>query len=202
MTKFAILWFWEKQQIDESWREIYSFTTSEFERPSVVRSEKRPSSDEVFSSFSPGDNGLNIYVTHDHLPDAPPLWYVYTRNEKAHVPTQTLVAFSTDHFPEGTLVGVSQLKDTGLTPMDRTAAVNWGLFDPKLYQLYVAENMRRRRIGTKLINAADVLHVATGHGGFIYGGDQVTELGKEYGEAWLGSTRRKEPQIIMPPMDR
>jgi hypothetical protein len=129
------------------------------------------------------------------------MWFVYgTRNSKP-TPTQTLIAFSTPEFPDGTILNLQDAKEMNLDPMQRIAAINWGLNDPKLYQLYVDSNHRRKRIGTKIINICDIVHVSTGLGGFIYGGDQVTQLGEQYGQAWVGSTRRQEPKTIMPKMD-
>ena len=201
MAKFATLWFWEKGPLIGEWMEVFSYSTEEHPKPSVIRSNECPTTAEPFTSTYVDNGRLRLYINHDHLPDAPPMWYVYATHAKNHLPSQTLIGFDTDHFSEGTVVTVDEVRETGVKPIDRVAAINWGLYDPVLYQLYVADTHRRRRIGTKLIHACDIVQVAQGSDKFIYGGEQVTELGKQYGEAWVGSTRRRDPQIIMPPMD-
>lgn len=200
MTKFATLWFQDIGPLNDQWRAIYSFASDAYTKPSLISNDVLPD-EEPFSSTYIDAGHLRLYITHEHLPNTPALWYVLVEQRGGHLPTLTLAAFDTDHFPDGTVIPASEMKATDIHPRDRVAAINWGMDDPKLLQLYVSGNHRRKRIGTKLINACDILQVARGVGGFIYGGDQVTELGKQYGDAWLGSTRRRDPEIMMPPMD-
>ena len=202
MSKFATLWFWEKQPLNEKWNQVYSFDTPQYPKPSLIKQADIPTDSEPFSwTELDGQGRLRAHVTHEHLPEAPSMWFVYGVRKSQPTATQTLIAFSTPEFPDGTILGLDDAKEMNLDPMKRIAAINWGLNEPKLYQLYVDANHRRKRIGTKLINICDIVHVATGLGGFIYGGDQVTEMGEQYGQAWVGSTRRQEPRTIMPSMD-
>lgn len=199
MTKFPTLWFLDKGPLNSEWREVYSFGSDLHPKPSVVSNEAFP--DEPVFSHTFLDNGfLRLFISKEHLPNTPSLWYVLIAQSGGHLPSLTLAAFASDHFPDGTVVAPKVAGDAGVYPKDRVAAINWGMDDPKLYQLYVAESHRRLRIATKIINACDILQVARGTGKFIYGGDQVTELGDLYGQAWVGSTRRREPEIHMPPM--
>lgn len=201
MAKFATLWFWNKGRLNDKWREIYSFTTNQHPKPSLIESDTCPCDQPSFTSTYLDNGQLRVRISNEHLPNTPSLWYLHVTTERSHLPTQTLSGFATDHFPDGTVASVEQVRELGLTPKNCISAIQWGLYDPKLYQIYVHEEFRRKRIGTKMINACDILHVASGRGGFIYGGDQVTELGKKYGEAWIGSTRRRDPEMIMPDMD-
>jgi GNAT superfamily N-acetyltransferase len=200
VSKFPTLWFLDKGSLNNEWREVYSFCSDLHPRPSVISGDCLP--DEPAFSHTFLDNGvLRLFITNEHLPDAPPLWYVFIAQSGGHLPSLTLAAFSSNHFSDGTVVSLEMAEKAGVYPKDRVAAINWGMHDPKLYQLYVAENHRRMRIGTKIINACDILQVARGKGGFIYGGDQVTQLGNLYGQSWIGSARLREPEIHMPPMD-
>ena len=201
MAKFATLWFIDSGPLNDTWRKVSSYTSDKYPKPSVIRDIEPPSDEAPYTATSLIDGHLSLYITHEHLPDAPHMWYVYLTQPHPVTPSQSLIAFDTDHYPEGTVISVDEARGTNVLPADRIAAINWGLHDPVLYQLYVAKSHRRRRIGTKIINACDILQVARGTDKFIYGGEQVTELGKQYGEAWIGSARRRDPKIMMPPMD-
>lgn len=205
MPKFATLWFWQKQRLNSEWFEVYSFSTDEHPHPSLIIASKQPSESQPWSWVSLDDNNrLVVHLPNDHIPDAPPMWYVLVREYGETKKTQTLAGFATDHYPDGAVVEVDELKRKGFEPSfmaNRVAAIRWGFGDPHLEQIYVAEEHRRKRVSIKLINVADIVNVAGNWGGFIYGGDQVTAMGEELGKAWSGSTRLKPIEARMPPMD-
>lgn len=204
MPKFATLWFWQKQRLNSEWFEVYSFSTDEHPHPTLIVGGTRPTQAEPWSwSSIDGGNRLVVQTPKDHVPNAPAMWYVLIREYGETKKAQTLAAFDTDHYPDGTVVEIDELKQKGFDPSfmaGRIAAVRWGFGDPHLEQLYVSEEHRRKRISIKLINVADVVNVAGNWGGFIYGGDQVTAMGEELGKAWSGSSRVRPIEARMPPM--
>ena len=205
MTKFVTLWFWQKSRLSADWFEAYSYTTDEHPHPYLSRSVNRPTSATPWSWSSLDENNrLVVHIPTDHIPDAPPMWYALIREYGFHKKTQTLVGFDTDHYPEGTVLELDDMKRAGFEPSfmkSRVAAIRWGFGDPHIEQLYVAESHRRRRISTKIINAADIINVAGNWGGFIYGGDQVTELGSQLASSWTHSSRLRQVEVHLPPMD-
>lgn len=202
MPKFATLWFWQKSRLSADWFEVYSYTTDEYPHPYLTRKTNPPTNAEPWSWSSIDENNrLVVHLPNDHIPDAPPMWYVLIREYGMARQTQTLVAFDTDHYPDGTVLEIDELKRKGFEPSfmaKRIAALKWGFGDPHMEQLFVAETHRRKRISIKLINVADIVNVAGNWGGFIYGGDQVTDMGAQLGEAWSGSTRLMPTTVLFP----
>lgn len=205
MGRFATLWFWQKSRLTAEWFEVYSFDTDERPQPSLTRQISKPTMAEPWSWSSVDDqNRLVVHLPTDHIPNAPALWYALIREYGGVRQTQTLAAFDDGLFADGTVVEIPELKRRGFEPSfmtQRVGAIRWGFGDPHLEQIFVVETHRRRRMSVKLINTADVVNVAGNWGGFIYGGDQVTEMGAKLGEAWTHSSRFREPKVHLPPMD-
>lgn len=202
MAKFETLWFWQKSRLTSEWFEVYSYTTDEHPHPYLSRSPNPPTSARCWSSTSIDSLGnLIVHLPSDHLPDAPRMWYLLHRDYKLPLLSQSLIAFDTDHHQDGTVIEMESFNKLGISPDLRVAAIKWGFGDPKLLQLYVRDDYRRRRVSTKLINVADITNVAGNWGGFIYGGDQVTALGAKLAEAWADTSRLMPTEIILPSMD-
>lgn len=205
MPKFVTLWFWQKSRLSADWFEIYSYTTDEHPHPYLTRQTDKPTNAEPWSYSSVDNNNrLVVHVPKEHLPDAPSMWYVLIREYGAIKQTQTLAAFVTDHYADGTVVEIDELKRKGFEPsfmVNRIAAIRWGFGDPHIEQIFVSEEYRRKRISVKLINVADIVNVAGNWGGFIYGGDQVTAMGEELGKAWGNSARLKPKEVHLSPVN-
>ncbi len=205
MSKFVTLWFWQKDRLSAEWFEVYSYTTDEYPHPYLTRQTKSPTNAKPWSwSELDGSNRLVVRTPSSHVPEAPPMWYALIREYGVEKQTQTLAAFDTKDFPDGTVVEIPELQQRGYSPSfmtNRIAGIRWGFGDPHIEQLFVAETHRRRRISIKLINVADIVNVAGNWGGFIYGGDQVTEMGEQLGSAWSGSKRLREVEVRLPPMN-
>jgi hypothetical protein len=199
MSRFALLWYWQKQPLTDAWLEVYSFETEEYPRPHLVTGTDYPTTAKPWSYSSIDEGGrLVVHLPEGHLPDAPPMWYVLVREYGELRKTQSLVGFNTDHYPNGTVVELDELKQKGFEPSfmsQRIAAVRWGFGDPHLEQLFVSEDHRRKGVSTKIINVADIVNTAGNWGGFIYGGDQVTAMGQELSKAWNGSARVSPPKV-------
>ena len=202
-TKFPTLWFWQGERLTADWHHVESYATGEYPHPTLVHSPTKPTQAQPFSWSSVDAVGRLVVGLDDaHLPEAPALWYILLREYHRPTPTQSLLAFATGDHPDGTVVEAAEY--TGKMPptmREQVAAIRWGFGDPKLEQLYVSPDWRRRRIAIKLIHIADLTNVAGGWGGFIYGGDQTTDMGAELASAWTNSSRLRERTVRLPPMD-
>jgi hypothetical protein len=206
MGKFATLWFWQASRLNSEWFETYSFDTEEYPRPSLTRQKDKPTLAMPWSYSSLDSSGrLVVSVDNGHLPDAPPTWYMLFREYDKPRPTQTLLCFDTNHFSDGTVIEYSDFQKMGEDDSflkERISAIRWGFGDPMVEQLYVSEKHRRKRVSIKTINVADLVNVAGNWGGFIYGGEQVTELGEKLSQSWTHSSRLQEKKVSLPPMDK
>jgi GNAT superfamily N-acetyltransferase len=202
MSKFVTLWFWKGARLSAEWFKVESYGTNEHPHPTLVVGLHKPTSAEPFSwSSLDANNRLVVGLDHSHLPNTPALWHVLVREYQRDVPSQSLISFVSEDFPDGTVIEFDEFKRRGFSFGDRVSAIRWGFGDPKIEQLYVDEKFRRMRIGTKVINCADLINVAGGWGGFIYGGDQVTQMGEQIASSWTGSARLVKKEVSLPPMN-
>ena len=202
MPKFVTLWFWKGARLSAEWFKVESYATDEHPHPSLVIGLHKPTSAEPFSwSELDSNNRLVIGLDHSHLPKTPALWHVLVREYRRAEPTQSLISFVSDDYVDGTVIEIEEFNKRGFSFENRVAAIRWGFGNPQIQQLYVDERFRRMRIGTKIINCADLMNVAGGWGGFIYGGEQVTEMGERIASAWTHSARLAKKEVSLPPMD-
>ncbi len=146
-------------------------------------------------------DGWMIKVTVDAslVPVAPPLWYVEVGEPDAEPPAMTLVAFATDHIPDGTVVSAPALDEFALGPTSQIGALRWWVDTGQVHQIYVAPQARRRGVGTKLTLAGAAYCRGPGWPS-LWGSGEITDLG----EAWIGQAvwrgRVDQRSRLMPPM--
>jgi GNAT superfamily N-acetyltransferase len=118
-------------------------------------------------------------------PDAPPLWFVEVREPSGAPPAVSLVAFTGDDVPAGSLR--DDLGGTSATSADQVGAVRWYPATGEVDQIYVQPQWRRRRIGNVLLVCAATLSYARGWPRF-WGDGQRTTLGEQFRNAspWRG----------------
>lgn len=202
MSKFVTLWFWKGLRLSAEWFEVESYATNEYPHPSLVHGIRKPTLAKPFSwSSIDNNNRLIVGLDHSHLTDSPALWHVLVREYNRIPKTQSLISFIGEEYEDGTVIELDEFNRRGFSFSKRVAAIRWGFGDPKIEQLYVDEKFRRKRIGTKIINCADLLNVAGGWGGFIYGGDQLTKDGENIASSWKNSVRLLKKEVSLPPMD-
>ena len=202
MTKFASLWYWRDQPLDDRWWRVESFGSNEQPKSTTIIGGERPSAEPAFSWTSLDEAGhLVVGMTHEHLPNTPDLWWVLREEPDGLVPTISLIAFADAQYPDGTVLTVAQAR----AEMDRVppqvGAIRWGRGDPKLEQVYTAPDYRRRRMSIKMIHTADILNEAAGWGGYLYGGEELTADGQQLAAAWTASHRLRQQSVQMPPME-
>lgn len=205
MSKFALLYYWRDGRLDDDWWRVESFSDSAHEKNQTIVGGERPTDSTPFSWTTLDTEGrLVVGMQTAHLPDTPDLWWVIVPEPHRVVPTQSLIGFADGRYPDGTVLTVHQVRadtlSSGNVLPPQAGAVRWGTGDPKLEQLYVAPEFRRRRVSVKMIHAADIVNEAGGWGGHLYGGAELTADGEKLAEAWSGSKRLRQQSVKMPPM--
>jgi hypothetical protein len=194
---FKQLWFWKPKQLTDRWAEVHAFSTEEFERPSIVVSEDKPT-DAGPIWFGSLDDDKNLFINWldtDVMGVVPPLWYVVKETDRPHrngppIPCIFIFALHGDDFPSGTIVMERDLIDRKfVSRSEMVGHVVWFRKDSKLQQITVAEKWRRRRITLALFGVADLVIVSGGYGPFLHGGEVTTNDGEKLREAWGGSSR-------------
>jgi hypothetical protein len=150
-----------------------------------------------------------VRVTRVHIrPDAlwglvagaPDLWCVLIMEPDADPPAANLVGFTTDHFPDGTIVESAEAAAAGVTAADQVAALRWFPGSGQVHQVFVAPEWRRRHVAVKMHMTAELIRAGRGWPA-IRGGEIRTELGDAYITA-LGISPRITPRVASaPPMD-
>jgi hypothetical protein len=199
---FKQLWFWKPKQLTDRWAEVHAFSTEEFERPSIVVSDNRPTESDVIW-FGSIDENQNLFINwndNDVMNITPPLWYVVKEVDKPYpngppIPMIFVYALHGDDYPSGTIVMEQDLiKRKFIGRSERVGFVQWFRQDSKIQQIFVEEKWRRRRVTLALFGVADLVIVAGGYGPFLNGGDITTSDGETLRAAWSGS-RRVNPRI-------
>lgn len=190
MSKFESLWYWQKERLTSNWFEVYAFDTDEREKPTTVIGGVKPST-HLHTAYTDVDkNGrLRLHLHKEEFPNAPNFWYVLIREYNGITKTQSLAAFADERFEDGIVIEADYAQKIGVDLSSRAAAIRWGFGDPKVEQIYVAEEYRRIRSSIKLIAAADMTNMAGNWGGYLYGGDQLTAMGETLASSWSGSSR-------------
>ena len=131
----------------------------------------------------PGSPPSRVAVAPDVAPRAPHLWAVLLPADRGD--QVDLAAFSTDSFPDGTLVGPRSVEALGISWANQVAAVRWSPSSGVVGQIYVSPTHRRRGVATKLLMLAGGVRVAMGWSPLRSDG-RLTDLG----DAWL----RRSPE--------
>jgi GNAT superfamily N-acetyltransferase len=122
---------------------------------------------------------LGVLVTRELALQAPALWYVVQPELDAKPPAMNIVAFATNHRPDGIVVDQDTFTKMPVRSTEQVAAIRWWHGTGQIHQIYVAPTHRRRGIGTKLLLTAGGLRVVNGWAP-LWGGGERTDLGEAY----------------------
>jgi hypothetical protein len=194
---FKQLWFWKPKQLTDRWAEVHAFSTEEFECPSIVVSEDKPTDSDViwFGSVDEDENLFINWRDKDVVGIAPSLWYVVKDAPRPHpngpdVPMMFIYALYGDDFPSGTIVMETDLiKKKFVGHSERVGFLQWFKQDSKIQQIFVEEKWRRQRVTLALFGVADLVIVSGNYGPYLNGGDVTTSDGETLRNAWDGSKR-------------
>jgi GNAT superfamily N-acetyltransferase len=137
-----------------------------------------------------------------HLPDAPLLWYVELPEADAEPPATTLLAFSDDRYPEGTLLSAAEARAGGIGGAEQVAAIRWWPRSGLVHQLFVGPAHRRRGVAGKLGYVAFGLQAVRGLPE-LHGDGRRTRLGEQFrqGLPEYAAARMAPWSSELPPMD-
>lgn len=113
--------------------------------------------------------------------DAPPMWFVLMDVAPAYgAGMVALSGFTTDHFPDGTIIDETEFVLLDVVSEEQVGAVVWSSSTGDVDQLYVDPRMRRRDVARQLTGAAGVVHQVHGWPGFVRATGRRTELGERF----------------------
>lgn len=202
MSKFALLWYWRAEDLGHGWHRVESFDTSEHPKSTTVVGGQRPSDAPAFSWTTLDSHGrLVVGMTHEHLPDAPHMWWLLLHEHNGLGRTVSLIGVDDTRYPDGTVLTVDDLKADKEGIRSQACAIRWGYGDPQVLQIYVHPDLRRRRLSVKAVHAADIVNEAGCFGGYLYGGADLTPDGAQLASAWTSSRRLQQRTGHMAPAE-
>jgi hypothetical protein len=139
-----------------------------------------PVGDMLWHAELGSSNRTEIIVTPTGAPGAPAAWFVAIRDRHEDRPRVTLVAFCTEHRPDGTVV-----TDVGFVAMpirseSQTGAIRWWADTAVIDEIYVQPDQRRGHLGGKLVYTASGYHQHHGWPGRLRTDGRRTDLGQEF----------------------
>ncbi|MBV9292224.1 MAG: GNAT family N-acetyltransferase [Frankiales bacterium] len=150
-----------------------------------------------------GGRVLEVHVGPIVSPGVPPLWYVEQPQPSARPAAMLLIAFATDHRPEGSVVDEATFKQMDVHSNEQVGAVRWYPDTGLVHQLYVSPRWRRRGIGTMLVAAAGAYRAARGWAP-IWSDNTRTDLAEEHMRSLPDPFKdRYQPRtsVMAPPSD-
>lgn len=149
-----------------------------------------------------------IVVPEHRAPQAPPVWFVHVDEPRASPASTNLVAFladpSTGTTDAGTVLSRFRFGSLGVRNDLQLGAIRWHRAGPRpglVHQIFVAEDWRRRNVGTVLLHAADAWHQANAWPGHLHGDGRRTTLGERFLATLQHPARFTRLEKTMPPMD-
>jgi len=130
-----------------------------------------------------------------------PFELVHLDERDADPPATALVAFATDDLPAGTVVSDPVFFHMPVRSDEQVAAIRWWHDEAVVDQVYVAEPMRRRHVGTVAIYAASAFHQFHGWPGRLHSDGRRTVLGEALVAGLRHPDRIAELGTLLSPMD-
>ncbi len=200
--KLKPVFFWKRGVLHNGWDDVVAITSegSGHDPMTIHTSEEQPNGEVAYECSTDDDGRIVVHLRRAEFAQVPDLWYVMMGRPEGNPPNICLIAFASPTFPKGTVVDVNDgeaLK--GVDPRSQVAAIQWGYSDPKIHQVFVHPDHRRKRISVAMIGAADIVNMCFGKTGgrAIYGGDVTTDGGEHLREAWALSPRLMPRQGVV-----
>lgn len=136
-------------------------------------------------------------------PDSPSMWFVSVDDSRATgLDTRSLVAFDTDHFPDGTIIDEMEFVLLPVTNEQQIAAIQWRTSTGTVEQIYVTPDARRQDIGRRMGHAAGQFHQLNDWSGVVRASGRRTVLGQQFTVGQILPSRVTEHTELSPPMDQ
>lgn len=129
-------------------------------------------------------------------------WFVSVPGRDSE-PTRThhLVAFDTQHFPNGTVIEDTEFFSLNVNNTDQLGAIQVEVESGNVQQIYVRPDRRRSGVGTYLIYALDAFYQSNGWPGRVHHEGHRTAMGRDFVVDILHPQRIGTMTHLAPPMD-
>jgi GNAT superfamily N-acetyltransferase len=134
----------------------------------------------LWSADVDGSDRSRIVVTETGAPAAPLAWFVALEHRELERPRLTLVAFATDHLPDGTVVSDATFFSMPVTNASQAAAIRWWADTAVVDEIFVQPEFRRTHLGSKLIYTASGYHQHNGLPDRLHSDGRRTDLGQQF----------------------
>jgi hypothetical protein len=124
------------------------------------------------------DGRPNLWTSKQATGHDVPLWFVHLTDRDGPRPNATLVAFTGDQVPEGTVVGDAEFFHLPVPNTDQVGAIRWWTEEAVIDQVYVADRWRRRHVATALLYSASTFHQFNGWPGWLHADGRRTLAGE------------------------
>lgn len=161
-----------------------------------------PDSDILWSADLDEQQRVRIRVTETGAEGAPHTWFVVIRGREDGRPRVTLVAFPTDHLPDGTVIPDPLFFSMPVPNSDQGGAIRWWADTAVVDEIFVQEQYRRGHLGSKLIYTASGYHQMHGWPDRLHSDGRRTDLGQEFVVGLRHPTRMAPWTEKAAPMDR
>lgn len=121
-----------------------------------------------------------VAVSEWAAPGALSAWYVLLLGDTEGRTQATLVAFATDHLPDGTVVPDASFFTMPISSDDQAAAVRWYRDTAVVHQIHTKPDYRRSHLATKLIYVASGIHQLHGWPDRLHSDGRRTDEGQEF----------------------
>lgn len=188
------VFFRKRGVLANGWDDVVAITAegSGNEPTSMHASEVLPHEEVAYECSVDRNGRVVVHLRRGEYERVPDLWYTMVVRPNGNPPNVCLIAFACGSFPKGTVVDVNDRDAlSAVDPKSQVAAIQWGYGDPKIHQVFVHPDHRRRGISVAMIGAADIVNMCFGKNGgrAIYGGDVTTDGGEHLRRAWSLSPR-------------
>lgn len=200
MTVSPGVWYQRISRTDDGWWRVAAYENDQHaDGDTVAANPDTQAPDGWLWRVDDSDRGILRVSLAPHVGDTP-LWFVHVDEAKAHPPAANLVAFATDHYEPGTVIGKYGFAGAGADNNDQVGAVRWyrtGL----IHQVFVAPAWRRSGVATALLLTASAFHQAHAWPGKLHADGRRTQLGQRFAAATRFAHRVDELRETMPDMD-
>ena len=121
-----------------------------------------------------------ITVTTTGAPGAPEAWFVVMQQREEDRPRVTLVAFGTNHMPDGTVVPDVDFVGMPIRSVSQAGAIRWWADTAIVDEIFVQPDFRRSQLGSKLIYTASGYHQHRGWPDRLHSDGRRTDLGQQF----------------------
>lgn len=195
-------WYMREGEISAELLEVACYRSDRHADGTVVSEAGDTSDLPLLWRTAPSDGGLlTVTLAPDAAPSAPDLWFVWIDEQRAAQAATNLVAFASDRFAPGTVITNHIFATSGVTSEEQAAAVRWYPGTGVVHQIYVAQEWRRRHVGTALIYAASAFHQAKAWPGRLHSDGRRTDIGERFTAGIRHPQRITARDAVMPPMD-